>query len=130
MTDLEKITIIKDFVKECYQQLGIQSSPEITITNDKNWAKSHRSFGSYSPINRVITVYLGDRNLADFLRTLGHEIIHHSQNERGKLGEDSGETGSTIENEANAMAGVFLRNYGKKNDLIYESKKKIKYRKI
>jgi hypothetical protein len=35
----------------------------------------------------------------------------------------SGETGSVIENEANAKAGVLLRDFGKINDSIYEHKK-------
>jgi hypothetical protein len=123
MKDLEKVQIIRDFVKNCYTELGIRSSPEIIITNDKTWAKTHRSFGSYTPATSTIVVYLGDRNVADFLRTLGHELIHHAQAERGELGEDSGETGSDIENEANAKAGIMLRNYGKNHDTIYENKK-------
>jgi Zn-dependent peptidase ImmA (M78 family) len=123
MTDLQKIWIIKDFVKYCYTQLSIKSSPEIIIINDKKFVKQNRSFGSYTPDTRVITAYLGKRNLADFLRTLGHELIHHSQAEQGLLSINSGDTGSEIENEANAKAGVLLRNYGKMNDLIYENKK-------
>jgi len=33
---------------------------------------------------------------------------------------DSGETGSEIENEANAQAGILLRKFGKQNDEIYQ----------
>ena len=123
MTDLQKIWIIKDFVKYCYTQLSIKSSPEIIIINDKKFVKQNRSFGSYTPDTRVITAYLGKRNLADFLRTLGHELIHHSQAEQGLLSINSGDTGSEIENSANSGAGILLRNYGKMNDLIYENKK-------
>jgi len=122
MTDLEKISIIKDFVKMCYNELDIRTQPAINITNDKQWAKSHRSFGCYIPETGHITVYLGDRNLADFLRTLGHELIHHAQAERGEINTNSGETGSEIENAANAGAGILLRNYGKQHDAIYENK--------
>jgi hypothetical protein len=32
----------------------------------------------------------------------------------------SGDTGSEIENEANALAGVLLRDYGKENIQIYD----------
>jgi hypothetical protein len=120
MTDLEKITIIRDFIKQCYATMGIQSSPEIVITNDKNWCKAHRSFGSYEPARGKITAYLGDRNLADFLRTLAHEMQHHAQNEQGRLEINSGDTGSPIEDEANSVAGIVLRNYGKQHDVIYE----------
>jgi hypothetical protein len=130
MTDVEKITIIRDFVKQCYQTLGIRNSPEIIITNDVKWCRAHRTYGSYSPSTATVTAYLGKRNLADFLRTLGHELVHHAQNERGELEEDSGETGSDIENQANSQAGVLLRNYGKFHDVIYENKKKDNFRKI
>jgi hypothetical protein len=68
--------------------------------------------------------------MADMLRTLAHELVHHKQNVEGRIYNDSGETGSEIENEANAKAGVILRNFGKQNSMIYEGldSKKTKYR--
>jgi Zn-dependent peptidase ImmA (M78 family) len=125
MNDLEKISIIRDFVKYCYIKLNIKTTPTITIINDKKWVKLNRSFGSYMPDTKEITVFLGKRNLADFLRTLGHELVHHSQNEKDMLHVQAGETGSEIENEANAQAGVILRIYGKINNMIYEHKNKL-----
>jgi hypothetical protein len=41
---------------------------------------------------------------------------------------NSGETGSDIENEANAMAGVLLRNFGKQNPIIYEAQNSQQYK--
>jgi len=61
--------------------------------------------------------------MADILRTLAHELVHRKQEEDGRLTPTSGETGSPIEDEANAMAGVLLRNFGKINNGIYENKK-------
>jgi Zn-dependent peptidase ImmA (M78 family) len=124
MKDTQKIQIIQDFIKFCYYELGIKKSPKINIINDKNWVKDHTSFGSYNPNDNTIDVYLADRNLADFLRTLAHEITHHFQNQNGEIDDNSGETGSQIENEANAKAGVILRKYGKTNPVIYEQKNK------
>jgi len=37
-----------------------------------------------------------------------------------KLDVSSGQTGSPVENEANALAGVLMRNYGQKNPMIFE----------
>ena len=37
----------------------------------------------------------------------------------------SGETGSDTENQANSIAGICLRNYGKIEPLIYESTNKV-----
>jgi hypothetical protein len=58
--------------------------------------------------------------MADILRTLAHELVHRKQDEDGRLDITSGETGSEIENEANAQAGILLRNFGKTNKHIYE----------
>jgi hypothetical protein len=81
-----------------------------------------RSFGQYDPSKKSIVTYVENRNMADVLRTLCHELVHHKQNEEGRLKANSGETGSDIENEANATAGIVLREYGKVNSMIYESR--------
>jgi Zn-dependent peptidase ImmA (M78 family) len=58
--------------------------------------------------------------MADLLRTLAHELVHRKQSEDGRIDYNSGKTGSEIENEANAMAGVLLRKFGKQNEEIYQ----------
>jgi hypothetical protein len=121
MKDDEKLILIKDFLKYCYTNLGIQTSPKLTLTKSKKYAQERRSFGEYNPSDKSIIVYIGKRNLADIFRTLAHELVHHKQNEMGELTQTSGETGSEHENEANAMAGVLLRDYGKTHSMIYES---------
>lgn len=126
LNNLTKEKIIKDFIIKCKNDLGINKLPKIKIINNKDWVKKNKSFGSYNPENKSIIVYLGDRNLADFLRTLSHELTHHWQNENNRISEFSGETGSEIENEANAKAGIILRSYGKENEIIYESKEILK----
>ena len=47
-------------------------------------------------------------------------MVHAHQKETNKLDIGSGDTGSNIENEANALAGVIMRNYGKENPMIFE----------
>jgi hypothetical protein len=56
--------------------------------------------------------------MADILRTLAHELVHHMQNLNGD--ELNGDDGSGIENEANAMAGVIMREFGRENPEIFE----------
>ena len=63
--------------------------------------------------------YLG-RNLADVCRSLAHELTHHRQNELDLLTNTAGETGTDIENDANAMAGILMRDYGKLNLNVYD----------
>lgn len=112
--------LIAEFVKYCQQELNIQELPYIKFINDKNWVAQYRSFGEYNPNQRSIKVYSLNRNTADVLRSLAHELVHHRQEELGMIEAMSGETGSEIENEANALAGVLLRDFGEENVEIYD----------
>jgi hypothetical protein len=115
---------IGEFIKYSIKNLGLQSPPSnLTLSYDNDKAKEKRSFGYFDPSSKKIWVYVKNRNMADILRTLAHELVHRKQEEDGRLDINSGKTGSPIEDEANAMAGVLLRNFGKINNSIYEHKK-------
>jgi len=112
---------IGEFIKYAVKNLAIQNPPRnLTLSYDTNQVKDRRSFGYFDPNNHKIWVYVKNRNMADILRTLAHELVHHKQNLDGRINYESGETGSDIENEANAKAGVLLRDFGKKNNEIYQ----------
>jgi hypothetical protein len=121
MKDKLRDEIIQDFIEFCKDNLGIDTLPDINFIEDKAWVLERHSFGEYDPNKKSLDVYIGNRNLADILRTLGHELVHHKQNELGRLKVNSGKTGSNIENEANAKAGILMRAYGNVNELIYEA---------
>lgn len=112
--------LIKDFIKHCKKELGIQSLPHIRFIADKSWVEERRSFGEYNPNENTAYVYYVGRNTADVFRSLAHELVHHRQMELDMIDQFSGETGSDIENEANALAGIIMREYGKLNPSIYE----------
>jgi hypothetical protein len=63
----------------------------------------------------MLEVAWGQRHIMDVLRTVAHELTHKHQHERdgSDMGPDAGETGSPYENEANARAGVLMRDYAK-----------------
>jgi cytidyltransferase-like protein len=112
---------IGEFIKYACKNLDIQNPPRnLTLSYDTNQVKDRRSFGYFDPNDHKIWVYVKNRNMADILRTLAHELVHHKQNLDGRINYESGETGSDIENEANAKAGVLLRDFGKKNNEIYQ----------
>jgi Zn-dependent peptidase ImmA (M78 family) len=114
---------IGEFIKYACKDLGIQKFPSrLTLSYDTDAAREKRSFGYFDPNNNQIWVYVKNRNMADILRTLAHELVHRKQDEDGRIDYESGETGSDIENEANAKAGVLLRDYGKVDNGIYEAK--------
>jgi cytidyltransferase-like protein len=124
LTESQTATV-GEFIKYAIKNLAIQNPPRnLTFSYDNDQAKSKRSFGYFDPNDNKIWVYVKNRNMADILRTLAHELVHRKQAELGMLDNMSGETGSTIENEANAQAGVLLRDFGKINDSIYEGLKK------
>lgn len=115
--------IIKDFIKFALKELNInKGNCVIKLSKDTEKAKNNHSFGLFDPNSEkhVIWVYIKNRNLADILRTIAHELVHFSQKINNKLKPGSGNTGSEIENEANAQAGILLRKYGANNINIYE----------
>lgn len=118
----DKIKIINDFAKWCTKQLKIKNAPQVTLVTDDDFVRDNRTFGSTSPAGEVI-VYLGDRNTADILRTLCHELVHCRQFEiETAHPEMSEEQRQRIEDVANALAGRLLRDYGKINYKIYDIK--------
>ena len=121
MTDQQRQEIVLDFVEFAKNKLDIKQLPKIQFVNSRDWAVKRHSFGQYNNQDKSLQVYIGNRNLADVLRTLGHELVHHRQNELGMIKPGSGDTGSEIENQANSLAGVMMRDYGRINDLIYET---------
>ena len=112
---------IHEFIKYAIKNLEIQKPPRnLTLSYDNEAAKEKRSFGYFDPNDNKIWVYCGNRNMADILRTLAHELVHRKQDEDGRINYESGKTGSEIENEANAKAGVLLRDFGKQHEEIYQ----------
>lgn len=114
-----------DFVQYCKDYLELTDLPKIELTSDKSKTKT---YAHNDIVNDEIVVYMGNRSLGDVMRSLAHELVHYQQKQNGKLKNDGtdGETGSDIENEANAIAGIIMRTYGQDNPHIFESIEKIK----
>lgn len=100
--------LIKEFLKFIVAELKIKTLPRIKFATD-GFASHYLTFGHYHPDSDTITVVLGGRHLADVLRTLAHELVHHKQREEGRVLDGSDE--SEIEAEANATAGVLMRRF-------------------
>lgn len=118
----DKITAIKKFTKWAKNKLNLSSSPKIRLSNNKEEVRNKRTFGTTQASGEV-WVYLGNRNTADILRTLVHELVHCKQFSNGTANIDMDKKENLrIEDEANAMAGRLMREYGKKNVDIYEGR--------
>jgi Zn-dependent peptidase ImmA (M78 family) len=117
----KKNEVIKQFIEFMKEKLEFgDKMPEIVISYDEKEAAGMHSFGKYTPETNELRVVASNRNLADVLRTLAHELIHHMQRLKGLLGNNSSDTGSDMENEANALAGVYMREFGQRNPIIFE----------
>jgi cytidyltransferase-like protein len=114
----QKAPLMGRFVDYACDRLNIDK-PKVFIINSPSYSQEHKSFGGYYPQEQEIKVVVHNRNMADILRTLAHELVHHMQNLNGD--ELNGEDGSDTENEANAMAGVIMREFGRENPEIFES---------
>ena len=103
--------LVNEFIKDTAVKLGINRMPTIHLHRDDDWSVDNTSFGMYVPENHELHVNLSGRHLMDILRTTAHELVHCKQHEISELSAESGNTGSPWENEANAVAGVIMRNW-------------------
>jgi Zn-dependent peptidase ImmA (M78 family) len=117
----KKIEVINDFVKFVNKKLKFgKQLPDVILSDDEKEAETMHSFGKFTPEIKEIRVVIANRNLADILRTLAHELVHYKQHLDGVLTPKSNDTGSEHENEANALAGALMREFGKLNSIIFE----------
>ena len=114
-----KAKTINRFMDFASDYLSVER-PKIKLINQEGYTQEYRSFGGYLPSEEKIFVVVHNRNMADILRTLAHEMVHHMQNADNRLNPKSGEDGSPEENEANSLAGVLMRKFGRENVDIYE----------
>ena len=122
--EVENIVItIKKFVDYCKDYLKIETVPIIRIKKDPQWSKRNKTFGQYDSLNNLLHISVANRHTVDVLRTLAHELVHRKQTELADLPYDAGTTGSHWENEANAGAGIIMRNFAEQNPsaFVFES---------
>ena len=113
---------LMSFVDFTCDHLGIDEKPTIQYKEDGKEG-CQPSFASYSPSDKVVSILTKNRHPMDVFRSIAHELVHHKQNEDGRLGKDiakEGATGSKIENEANSEAGKVMRYFGKENPFYFD----------
>jgi Zn-dependent peptidase ImmA (M78 family) len=104
--------VLVDFLRFACRNLGISSLPKIHFISSPVSNSQSNSFAAYSR-NKEIFLFTKHRHIIDVLRSLCHELVHYRQDLTHQLQPSSGETGSTHENEANAVAGQIMRKYCK-----------------
>ena len=72
------------------KKLGFNKPPALNLMSDgKNATKPLGKTAYYDPQGMSVTIYTDGRHTKDILRSLAHELVHHTQNENGMLN-DSG----------------------------------------
>lgn len=93
----------------CKHELELTEIPEIVFIEVDPTTGSGTSFGEFNN-NKIEVVSMG-RHPMDVMRTLAHELVHWKQMV-SNMPLDGGD-GSDTENQANAVAGIIMRKFGK-----------------
>ena len=115
--DKKDISVVADFINFTKQYLGIDDDIKIELAFERT--PDLKTTAYYNMLGHI-KVYAKDRATIDVCRSIAHELVHHKQNLDGRIKQDNdGEDGSAIENEANAVAGVIIRKFGKLHPEVY-----------
>ena len=113
-TEPEFIQALRDFLPIAIKHLKLKSLPKIHLQKQVNTVHV-ASFGGYDDNKQAVTLVINNRQPADILRTLAHELVHWGQGQDDKIDDGSWHDGSELENEANAVAGVIMRDFARQH---------------
>jgi len=78
--------MLKDFYPFAKERLGFDRSVNIKyLSNPQNSADPLGKTAFYESENDTVNVYVNNRHPKDILRSISHELVHHTQNCRGQL---------------------------------------------
>lgn len=109
MNKKKKLTIAK-FIQYVVNKLGINTPYKVITKNKRD--ESFKTYAYYDPNSGAIYVYTHNRGLADILRSIGHELVHHLQRQKGEIKTVNQDVGGKIEDEANARSGSLIKQFG------------------
>tara|TARA_R110002074_G_scaffold133659_3_gene277371 strand:+ start:1594 stop:2742 length:1149 start_codon:yes stop_codon:yes gene_type:complete len=132
----------RQFLPYAQEKLGFNKPVGINLLSDPNNAKNPLGKTAYYDPNKMeVTVFVDKRHVKDILRSMSHELVHHTQNCRGEFdgGVDTGpgyaqEDGHMrkMEEEAYLEGQMLLRdfedNLKKENKVMAEVKNPGKYK--
>jgi pterin-4a-carbinolamine dehydratase len=104
------VDALRDFLPLAVKHLELKKLPKIKLLDEVE-TDHMPSFGKFSNDDRTIHLGIKNRHPNDILRTLAHELTHYAQGVNDQLDADSGATGSPEEDQANAEAGVIMREF-------------------
>lgn len=115
----ERVDVVKDFISFVCGKLKMEEPVSVFLRNGRD--EYIQTTASYVPGNNTNHIRCGGRALVDILRSIAHELTHNRQRELNmfKPGESVQNIGGHIEDQANSVAGIFIKdfthNYGYDN---------------
>jgi len=89
MNDLKQL--IQQFMPFAQEQMGFNRPPKLFLRQDtENATNPLGKTGFYDPKEESITIYVTDRHPKDILRSLSHELMHHTQKCNGDFNNAEG----------------------------------------
>lgn len=107
----EKIEIIKNFINFVCNRLELEDSVEIYLHKGRD--EYIYTTASYVPDENSNHIRCTGRAMVDILRSIAHELTHNRQREiqSFNIGENVPTIGGWIEDEANAKAGILIKDF-------------------
>ena len=85
--------LIKQFLPFAQERMGFKNPPRLFLKQDaQNAGDPLGKTAFYDPSEMSVTLYVMDRHPKDIMRSLSHELVHHTQNCNGQF-ENAGEMG-------------------------------------
>lgn len=117
-----KVALVGDFVNFCCKHLGIVGGFELHLVDSR---QEHNIITTAycDPDLGVMKIYCKNRALPDVLRSIGHELTHLRQGEKGEIGPNPVTyAGGYLEDDANAKSGTMLKIFAKQYgmDKVYD----------
>jgi len=117
MTD-RFIELLKEFLPFASKFIGIKKPFKLHLVHSK--VPQLRTTGVYINSDNEMWVRVKNRHQVDLFRSICHEMVHHRQNELNMLHKGSGDDASPEEGQANRIAGIVMRKFGRMYPEIYE----------
>jgi hypothetical protein len=130
--------LVKQFLPFAQERMGFHKPPRLFLRGDSTNADNPLGkTASYDPGKKSITLYITGRHPKDVMRSLSHELVHHTQNCNGKFN-DVGEMGEgyaqnddhlrEMEREAYEVGNMCFRDWEDsiRSTIYFESLQKVK----
>lgn len=110
--------LLDEFIPFTCKFLGINSPFTLYLIHSKT--PKLRTTGVYINQDREMWIRTKERHKVDLLRSICHEMVHHRQNELKMLHKGSGDDASPEEGQANRIAGIVMRKFGRMHPEVYD----------